>query len=235
MRSNERYRMGELAEMAERLWDGSADTTHVHPVMQRFAEPEEFAEGVLVFKGLATTNVIDTGDGLVMLDTGAFDEVEWIHAGVRAWRPAAPLRAAVFSHHHIDHIFGVGPFDEEAASLRLPAPTVYGHEAMPAHFDRYLRTGGWYESISIRQFGYAPGDLPWPDEYRFPDITYADALTVPVGNLTMELHHARGETEDATWTWIPERKLVATGDLFIWALPNASYERLPRRRPWPCA
>src|SRR5205085_12694370 len=42
-----------------------------------------------------------------------------------------------------------------------------------------------------------------------------------LGDLTFELRHARGETDDATWTWIPERKIVAPGDLFIWAAPNA--------------
>ena len=41
------------------------------------------------------------------------------------------------------------------------------------------------------------------------------------GGLTFELRHARGETEDAVWTWIPERKILAPGDLFIWATPNA--------------
>ena len=31
----------------------------------------------------------------------------------------------------------------------------------------------------------------------------------------------RGETDDATWTWIPELKVLHPGDLFIWAVPNA--------------
>ena len=38
---------------------------------------------------------------------------------------------------------------------------------------------------------------------------------------TFELRHARGETDDATWTWIPELKALHPGDLFIWAVPNA--------------
>src|SRR4029453_8894581 len=41
------------------------------------------------------------------------------------------------------------------------------------------------------------------------------------GALSFHLHHGRGETDDHTWTWIPERKVLATGDLFIWAVPNA--------------
>ena len=35
-----------------------------------------------------------------------------------------------------------------------------------------------------------------------------------------ELHHARGETDDHIWVWVPERKVLCTGDLFIWASPN---------------
>ena len=32
--------------------------------------------------------------------------------------------------------------------------------------------------------------------------------------------HGRGETDDHTWVFIPERKILAPGDLFIWAIPN---------------
>jgi alkyl sulfatase BDS1-like metallo-beta-lactamase superfamily hydrolase len=46
-------------------------------------------------------------------------------------------------------------------------------------------------------------------------------LTFTRGDLTFHLHHGRGETDDATWTWVPERKIVHPGDLFIWAVPNA--------------
>jgi alkyl sulfatase BDS1-like metallo-beta-lactamase superfamily hydrolase len=46
-------------------------------------------------------------------------------------------------------------------------------------------------------------------------------MTFRRGDLTFELHHARGETDDATWTFVPERRLLFPGDLFIWAAPNA--------------
>jgi alkyl sulfatase BDS1-like metallo-beta-lactamase superfamily hydrolase len=61
----------------------------------------------------------------------------------------------------------------------------------------------------------------WPTEYRYPDVTYKDRLTFHHGELTFELRHARGETDDATWTWVPELKILHPGDLFIWAVPNA--------------
>jgi alkyl sulfatase BDS1-like metallo-beta-lactamase superfamily hydrolase len=39
--------------------------------------------------------------------------------------------------------------------------------------------------------------------------------------VTLLLHHARGETDDHTWLWWPERRILWTGDQFIWVAPNA--------------
>ena len=46
-------------------------------------------------------------------------------------------------------------------------------------------------------------------------------MTVDLDGLRLDLHHARGETDDATWVWIPDHRVVCPGDLFIWASPNA--------------
>ncbi len=208
-------------QLAERLWTGDTSSGEVHPVHTTLPAAEEIADGVLYYKGIASVNTIDTGDGLVMLDTGTKQESQRIHGFVRAWRPDAPLHAAVYSHHHIDHIFGAVPFDAEAAERRQPRPIVYAHRDVPRGFDRYLKTLGWNTAINQRQFALPLERFRWPDGYRYPDVTYDSRLTFRAGELTFELHHARGETDDATWTWVPERKLLAPGDLFIWAVPNA--------------
>jgi glyoxylase-like metal-dependent hydrolase (beta-lactamase superfamily II) len=156
-----------------------------------------------------------------MLDTGALNDTKPLHEAVRHWRADAPLRAAVFSHHHVDHIFGVGPFELEAEERRWARPLVYGHEGLGPNFDRYKHTGGWNAAINIRQFAIPLERFRWPEQYRYPDVAYRDAMTFRYGALSFELRHARGETDDATWTWVPERKLLFPGDLFIWASPNA--------------
>ena len=45
------------------------------------------------------------------------------------------------------------------------------------------------------------------------------------------------ETDDATWAWLPGRKLLLTGDLFIWATPNAGNPQKVQRyvREWAAA
>jgi alkyl sulfatase BDS1-like metallo-beta-lactamase superfamily hydrolase len=215
--------MATIRELADRHWDGEGDLVHEHHPVQAVnrREAEELDDGVLYVKSVASMSALDTGDGLVMLDTGGYFDIDHVHSSVRGWRPDAPLAAAVFSHHHVDHVFGTRRFEEEATAEGWEQPVVYAHEAMPEHFDRYVETAGWNGAINTRQFGLGLTRLEHPTEYRHPDVTYTDAVTFQRGELTFELRHARGETDDATWTWVPEKKILHPGDLFIWAVPNA--------------
>ena len=213
--------MSKIRDIAERLWNGTLESGDLHPVTARYPEGDEILDGVLFYKGFASANTIDTGDGLVMLDTGATFDTKPLHEAVRRWRPDTRLTAAVFSHHHVDHIFGLAPFERDADDNRQPRPLVYGHANIAANFDRYKKTRGWNGAINIRQFAFPVERFDWPQQYRYPDVAYHDRLTFRTGDLTFQLHHARGETDDATWTWIPERKILAPGDLFIWAALNA--------------
>src|SRR5262249_52404543 len=105
-------------------------------------------------------------------------------------------------------------FEDERRPLE-----VIGHENVDPRFDRYVKTAGYNAVINRRQFRI-PG-LTWPLEYRRPDTTYRDRLDITVGDTAIELHHARGETDDHTWVWVPSRRVLCTGDLIIWCAPNA--------------
>ena len=89
---------------------------------------------------------------------------------------------------------------------------------MAARFARYRRTNGYNALINARQFGIAAS---WPMDYDEPDVVYDTTLPLTVGEVALELHHARGETDDHTWVWWAERRILWTGDQFIWVAPNA--------------
>src|SRR4051794_5143910 len=211
--------MTDVLELADRLWRGEATVDTHHPLGSGGGELVEVADGVGFWHSFSNSTVVDTGDGLVMVDSGDPLFGALLHERVRAWRADAPMSAVVFSHGHIDHVFGVGAFDAEADSRGWSRPAVWAQESLPARFDRYTLTAGYNGVVNRRQFGI--DSLQWPTEYRYPDETYRGVKVLDVGADRVELHAARGETDDHTWTWFPDRKVLCCGDLFIWASPNA--------------
>ena len=217
-----------LTDIADRLWSGELSIDEAHPFAV-LGEGEEVADGTWFVPSFANVTALATDDGLVCVDTGSAPLAQHVHAQVRRFR-ADRLHTAVYSHGHIDHVFGVGLFEEEADAHGWVPPRVVAHEALPKRFDRYVLTAGFNTVINRRQF-QLPEDFRWPTSYRYPDVTYRDSLDLEVGGLALELHHARGETDDHTWTWVPERRVLCCGDLFIWASPNAGNPQKVQRYP----
>ncbi|MFC7640414.1 alkyl sulfatase dimerization domain-containing protein [Streptosporangium lutulentum] len=56
-------------------------------------------------------------------------------------------------------------------------------------------------------------------------------MTVSRAELTFELFHAKGETDDATVAYVPEYRLLLPGDLFIWLAPNCGNPQKVQRYP----
>lgn len=216
-----------VVELADKLWRGEIRAEDHHPFAV-LGGLEELTDGVAFLPNFANVSALRTDAGLMLVDTGGPFSAAHVHEQVRTWE-RGPLHVAVFSHGHIDHVFGTAPFEEEARANNWNTPRVLAHEAMPARFDRYQRMAGWNTAINARQFG-ATG-LAWPTQYRYPDETYRDVRTLDVDGLAIELHHARGETDDHTWTWVPERRVLCCGDLFIWASPNAGNPQKVQRYP----
>lgn len=217
-----------VLEYADRVWRGEATLEDYHSGALRRHGVLDVAPDVGLWPAFGNVFPLRTGDGLVLFDTGAAATANAMHSAVRAWSPE-PLRHAVYSHGHVDHVFGVGPFDEEAERRGLPRPVVVAHEAVPRRFARYRLTAGYNEWINRRQFGLA--DFHWPREYREPDTTYRSSTEITCGDLTLHLHHARGETDDHTFAHLPEHRILFCGDLFIWVAPNAGNPQKVQRYP----
>jgi alkyl sulfatase BDS1-like metallo-beta-lactamase superfamily hydrolase len=217
----------DILALADRLWRGEVTTSEHHPV-RHLGGLAEICDDVAFVPAFANVTAIRTGDGLVLVDTGSSIAAQAIHDDVRRWT-GERLHTAIYSHGHIDHVFGVPVWEAEAERQGWPGPVVVAHEALPRRFDRYRMTLGYNEIINQRQFG-APG-LRWPADYRYPDRTYSAELTLEAGGTTLALRHEKGETDDHTVTWLADRKVLCCGDLFIWASPNAGNPQKVQRYP----
>jgi alkyl sulfatase BDS1-like metallo-beta-lactamase superfamily hydrolase len=217
----------DVLALADRLWRGEVATSEFHPV-SHLGGLAEICDGVAFVPAFANVTAVATDDGLVLVDTGSSFAAAAIHEELRRWT-GQRLHTAIYSHGHIDHVFGVPVWEAEAAEQGWLAPAVIAHEALPLRFDRYRMTLGYNEIINQRQFG-APG-LRWPADYRYPDQTYRDTATVEAGGTTLTLRHEKGETDDHTVTWLADRRVLCCGDLFIWASPNAGNPQKVQRYP----
>ncbi len=214
----------DLLALSERILAGEATIDSHHPLQVGGRTVlQEVAPDVAFLESFANVVAVRTDEGLVMVDAGSPLHAQAIHEQIRAWSPA-PLHTAVFTHGHVDHIYAVKLFEDEGRPAR-----VIGHRAMPDRFRRYEATNGYNAVINQRQFRL--GAPFFPGDYRYPDVTYDDTLTTEVGGVSFDLRHDRGETDDATWVWLADRRIVCAGDLFIWAAPNCGNPQKVQRYP----
>ncbi len=223
----------DLLELADQLFTGALPIAHHHP-MATSGELAELQPGLAFVDAFANSAAVDTEDGLVVVDTSGVFHAKQVHATMRRWSQSR-LDTAIFTHGHIDHVFGVDLYEEDARTNGWAPPRVVAHEAIAARFERYVLTAGYNAVINQRQFK-VPG-LQWPVDYRMPDETYRDTMRISVGGEDFELYHDRGETDDATWVWNPARKVLFAGDMFIWASPNCGNPQKVQRyaRDWAVA
>ena len=214
--------MTALRQLSEQLLSGAVAIDQAQPMAPRFlAEP--IAAGSYFVSSFANITAFDTDDGLVLVDTGSFVLAEPTRARLRGVTKR-PVHTAVWTHGHVDHCFGVDLYERDSGRR----VRVIAHEAVSRRFERYKLTRAWNQAINQRQFQTT---AEFPGEFRAPDETYRDALTVSVGGRRFDLHHALGETDDHTWVWVPDAGVICTGDLFIWASPNCGNPQKVQRFP----
>lgn len=223
--------MVDIIEYADQVWTGASDTERYRSGELRRAGLHEVGDQIWMWPAFGNVYVIDTDEGPVLFDTGERSTARALHAAVSE-RFSQPVHTAIYSHGHLDHVFGLGPFDDEATERDAARPRVVAHQNVAARFDRYRASAGYNGIINQRQFGSL--QFKWPTHYRYPDVTYSSEMTLQIGGQVIELRHARGETDDATIGWLPQQRALMCGDFFIWASPNAGNPQKVQRyaREW---
>jgi len=200
--------------------------------------PFKVAERTWFVTNVGGVTAFETDEGLVLVDAGMRLFSPQMAKDIRQYTPA-PVHTVIYTHHHIDHAFGTADFLAEGQ----PRPRVIAHRAMPANFARYERTLQHTLALNARHGGNIPENTNTvmgavdqifltgkPD--LLPDTLFDDCLTIEVGHVTFELHHSRGETDDHTWVYCPQRDVLCCGEFIIWAVPNAGNPQKVQRYPW---
>ena len=227
--------MADLLSMSADIIDGRVTPEALGPLNRINHQLSELATDLAVVEAFSHCIVFKTDEGLVTFDTSNEHGGKKCVSAIQSWTHD-PFHTVVFTHGHIDHVGGCGAFCDAYEGRK---PIIVGHENVAARFDRYRMTNGYNHVINERQFGQFKRrgyDLAGASQFLpiatpKPDVTYSAGMTMSVGGLDIELNHAKGETDDHTWAWIPKHKAICAGDFFIWAFPNAGNPQKAQRYP----
>ena len=228
--------LSELIRLSTQVIEGTRDLAEIGPINRITNQLSEIRNGIAIVESFSHSILFTTDEGLLVFDTsGALTGAQVVEA-IRGWT-SDPFHSLVYTHGHVDHVGGCGAFLADSGDR---APRILGHENVAARLDRYRRTNGYNLAINARQFiglasrGYGiggKGQSFLPEDTKAPDISYSSRLDYSVGGIDVELRHARGETDDHTWAWIPKYKAICAGDFFIWNFPNAGNPQKVQRYP----
>ena len=222
--------MADLLALSTRIIDSGVADEPVNRVTHTLSE---VADGLAMVESFSHSVVLDGGDGLVAFDASHAMFGAQVVEAIGEWR-STPVTHLVYTHGHTDHVGGSVDFAAAYGEM-----SVVGHRNVDVRFDRYYYTNDWNVLINARQFGGVRGDVGMgngdrefiPIDTRRPTHVVDDHDTIVVGDRTIELHHARGETDDHLWGWMPEQKWLFTGDFVIWNFPNAGNPQKVQRYP----
>ena len=223
---------GTIRDLAEGGWSGAVPAGQL---WKPTGQAEEIAPGVIFLHTFANMTVVRTsgrpGADRHLELRGARQDVRLGPLG----RPRPRLRRHLHAR----------PRRPRARAAAVPGRGARAGLAAAAHrrppqrrraLRRYRQTNGYNALINARQFGIPPA---WPMDYDDPDMVYDDAHPLTAGEIALELHHARGETDDHTWIWWPERRILWTGDCSSGSRPTPAIRRRSSATPpsgrWRCA
>ncbi len=218
----------EQDQLFERLWTGDAAMEEWTAAVSGGSARPITDRVIAIHTGylFGNASAVRTDAGLVLVDTGSRETASQTFAALRRWDDS-PVHTVVYTHGHIDHSWGARLLDQEADARGIARPRIVAHRNVLNRFDRYDATHGLNSLVMGRQFNQ-PG-YTFPKEHRRPDEVYDDNLALTVGGVRIELFHGRGETDDATFVWLPEQRVLVSGDFVIWVFPNAGNPRKVQR------
>ncbi len=223
-------------ELSSRVIDAGVHDEQVNRVTQTLSVLDDDLSIVESFSNIVSFR---TDEGLVCFDSSGQITASRTMEALRGWTDD-PIHTLIYTHGHVDHVGGSGAMAADAADRGHAPIRVVGHHCVVDRFRRYEITNGYNTDINMRQFGgvggvkdMALGDVPrfLPDDVLWPDLEVGSSHTLGVGGREFEMRHAKGETDDHLWTWVPDHRALCVGDLVTWVFPNCGNPQKVQRYP----
>ena len=192
----------------------------IAPYPAEFGQCRRINEFIVLSEGNSNVYLIETPEGGILVNSGMGFEAP-VHRHNLEQHSSVPIRYLVLTQGHVDHVGGVQYFRDHHPGLTCIAqannPEHQEYDARLQAF-RAMRSAFRFQDEFLALFkryaeaGYT--DLNSQDRPE-PDVLFEQNHRFSVGGLEIELIAAPGaETNDSLVVWLPQHRIVLTGNLF---------------------
>ena len=173
------------------------------------AEADAITPFVFLARDISNAYLVTTADGDLMVNTGFMDNAERTAALLKPHR-TGPLRRIVLTQSHADHFGGV-------PEVREPGTVIIGGPGYNENSADMLGLQAFFGPRSRKLWGATlkRGGTPRPAPDVIPDVLVDRELAFEQGGRRfIAIHTPEGETTDGLSLWLPDDRIVFTGNLF---------------------
>jgi alkyl sulfatase BDS1-like metallo-beta-lactamase superfamily hydrolase len=184
---------------------------------QRCRRVNEF---IVMTEANSNAYLIETSQGGILLNTGMGFEAPVIDHNLRTMSQV-PILFIISTQGHVDHVGGVQYFRNQFPDAKYIATAANEeHQNYDARLQKFraARSAFRFQDDFIKVFkGYAEAGYTDfnPQDRPVPDIMFHDRYEFSLGDLDLVLIALPGaETNDSLVVWLPQHRIVFTGNLF---------------------
>ncbi len=179
----------------------------------------DVGDGIFMSRNIANSYLVTTPDGDLVINTGTDFEADEIKSRF-ARVSKGPLRTITFTQGHPDHVGGWSSFNssgvETIAQANHRDVREYWRHLHPFYVRRIMTLWGAFMDVESQAATLPPEPVL--------TTSFIDTHTVELGGRSIDfLSTPGGETTDALAVWLPEQRIVFTGNLmgpFFGHVPN---------------